>query len=239
MERKALKCCLGVKSSVPNDIVYHELNICDVITKIRRLQHTFFAKIMTLEHEEAIVRQLVEKLMTDEDYCNNEDSFLAYYLHLLGDSNTTPNERIKNNITERRNRLRNEETTRVTTYRQITNLEYNKVLYESFINDELRIAITRWRLSCHKLRIETGRYTYPITPRDERLCKMCRTVEDETHALFNCSAHTFIRMKFFSLLCKYTTVSHLLNPQTSEDMKQTGTYIIEIEKNMEKLKMCQ
>ena len=241
MERKALKCCLGVKSSVPNDIIYQELNIPDVIAKIRRLQQKFFAKIMTLEPEEAIARQLVDRFMADEEYCDNEDSFLSYYLRLQADhmdNNTTPNNIIENDITERKNRLLNAESTRITTYREITNLESNDGLYKSFVNDELRIAITRWRLSCHKLRIETGRYTYPITPRDERLCKLCRTVEDESHALFYCLAHTFIRMKFFPLLCKYTVVNQLLNPQSSEDVKQVGTYILELEKNMEKLKMC-
>ena len=153
-------------------------------------------------------------------------------------SNTTANNIIENDITERKNRLLNEETTRIKTYRDITNLEYNSALYNSFVNDELRITITRWRLSCHKLRIETGRYTYPITPRDDRMCKICRTVEDESHALFHCPAHAFIRMKHFSLLCKYTTVNLLLNPQSSEDVIHVGTYIGEIEKNMQKLKMC-
>ena len=196
---------------------------------------------MTLEPEEAIVRQLVDRFIADEDYSGDENSFLAYYLRLQADHmdmNTTANNIIENDITERKNRLLNEETTRITTYRDITNLEYNNALYNSFVNDELRITITRWRLSCHKLRIETGRYTYPITPRDERLCKMCLTVEDESHALFHCPAHTFIRMKYFALLCKYTTVKLLLNPQSSEDVIQVGSYIGEIEKNMQKLKMC-
>ena len=241
IERKALKSCLGVKGSTPNDIVYQELNIPDIVAKIMRLQQKFFAKIMMLEPEEAIVRQLLDRYIADEEYCGDDESFLAYYLRLQADhmdNNTTANNIIENNITERKCRLTNEETTRITTYRDITNLEYNNSLYNSFVNDELRLIITRWRLSCHKLRIETGRYTYPITPRDERKCKICQTLEDESHALFHCSAHAFIRMKFFPLLCKYNTVTLLLNPQSSEDVIQVGTFIGEIEKNMQKLKMC-
>ena len=241
IERKALKSCLGVKGSTPNDIIYQELNIPDIVAKIMRLQQKFFAKIMMLEPEEAIVRQLLDRYIADEEYCGDDESFLAYYLRLQADhmdDNTTANNIIENNIIERRCRLTNEETTRITTYRDITNLEYNNTLYNSFVNDELRITITRWRLLCHKLRIETGRYTYPITPRDERKCKICQTLEDESHALFHCSAHAFIRMKFFPLLCKYNTVTLLLNPQSSEDVIQVGTFIGEIEKNMQKLKMC-
>ena len=103
-----------------------------------------------LEPEEAIVRQLLDKFIADEEYCSDEDSFLAYYLRLQADhmnSNTTANNIIENNIAERKNKLQNAETTRITTYKEITNLDYNNTLYNSFVNDELRITITRWRLS--------------------------------------------------------------------------------------------
>ena len=240
-ERKALKRCLGVKSSVQNDIVYHELNIPDIVSKIMKLQQKFFAKIMLLEPDEAIIRQLVDKYMADEEYCQDENSFLSHYLRLHADhidDNTTPNNIIENNIRERKERLESTDTTKITMYKNITDLQPNAALYNSFVNDELRIVITRWRLSCHKLRIETGRYTCPITPRDQRLCKICLVVEDEDHALFHCHAHTFIRLKFHSLLCKFNTLNLMLNPQCCEDVVKVGMYINEIEKNMQKLKMC-
>ena len=125
---------------------------------------------MLLEPDEAIVRQLVDKYIADEEYCQDENSFLAHYLHLHADhldENISPNSIIEKNIRERKERLETLETTKITLYRNITNLEHNTALYHSFVNDELRIVITRWRLSCHKLRIETGRYTCPITPRDQ------------------------------------------------------------------------
>ena len=240
-ERKALKRYLGVKNSVPNDIIYHELNIPDIIAKIMKQQQKFFAKIMLLEPEQAIVRQLVDKYSADEDYIQDQNSFLAHYLRLYADhmdSNTTHNNIVECNMRERCDRLQAGETTKISLYKEITNMEHNSILYQSFVNDELRMNITRWRLSCHKLQIETGRYTVPITPRNERLCKICTVVEDELHALFHCPAHTFIRVKFHSLLCKYNTVTLMLNPQSSEDVVKVGMYIGEIEKNMKKLKMC-
>ena len=240
MERKALRSCLGVKDNVPNDIIYQELNIPDIIAKIVRQQQKFFTKLMTLEPHEAIVRQLIDMISTDETYMNDEQSYLAYYCRLL--TNTTDSNNsdsiIDNNRQERRTRLENGGTTKIAQYREISGLEYNKVLYNSFVNDELRTKITRWRLSCHKLRIETGRYTHPITPRDLRLCKVCNVIEDESHALFHCSAHMFIRIKYSSLLNSYTTVNQILNPQNSGDIVRIGVYIGEVEKNMKKLKMC-
>ena len=241
MERKALKRCLGVKSSVPNDVIYHELNIPDIIAKILKQQQKFFAKIMLLEPEQAIVRQLVDRFCADEEYIQDQNSFLAHYLRLYADhmdSNTTHNHIIESNVKERLERLQSEETTKIALYKEITNLEHNNAFYQSFVNDELRMIVTRWRLSCHKLRVETGRYTVPITPRNERFCKICPIVEDEFHALFHCPAHTFVRLEFHTLLCKYNTVKLILNPQSPEDVVKVGMYIREVEKNMKKLKMC-
>ena len=41
IERKALKCCLGVKDGTSNDIVYIELNKPDIISAIYRGNTTF------------------------------------------------------------------------------------------------------------------------------------------------------------------------------------------------------
>ena len=105
------------------------------------------------------------------------------------------------------------------------------------INDEKRTLITRWRLSSHPLYIETGRYKTPIVPRENRLCMVCNVVEDEYHALFTCTAHCFIRLRFQEICSKYTTVVKMFNPATEEDITTIAKYIREIEKNMEKLKL--
>ena len=48
--------------------------------------------------------------------------------------------------------------------------------------------IAQYRLSSHRLKIETGRWSTPITPRDERICEFCNanTVDDEIHFIFEC-----------------------------------------------------
>ena len=47
------------------------------------------------------------------------------------------------------------------------------------IPDYLRISFTRFRLSSHMLRVETGRWSR--TPRDERLCKCGTGIQNEQH----------------------------------------------------------
>jgi hypothetical protein len=64
--------------------------------------------------------------------------------------------------------------------------------YETYISDIRNIShrniLTRFRTSNHKLHIETGRYTRPITPVENRICSNCnsKSVEDEIHFLMYC-----------------------------------------------------
>ena len=61
-----------------------------------------------------------------------------------------------------------------------------------------RIALTRLIVSSHKLRIETGRWTNPVTPREERFCPHCprNKIEDEYHFLFECILYNELRKRF-------------------------------------------
>lgn len=122
-------------------------------------------------------------------------------------------------------------------YLAMFNLKSPKVLYKSNINDEYRIIITRWRLSCHKLYIETGRYKTPKIPREERLCLNCDILEDENHSIFQCKAHRTIRKKYENLLRKYNSVHKLLDPNEESDIRPIADFLAEIESNMEKLGM--
>ena len=50
----------------------------------------------------------------------------------------------------------------------------------------LRSILAKFRLSCHSLAIETGRYTRPPLPPEERVCQVCNVTEDEKHFLLQC-----------------------------------------------------
>ena len=89
----------------------------------------------------------------------------------------------------------------------------NKFQFENYLNDirnrKARVMLTRFRLSSHKLKIETGRYSNPPVPREDRLCHYCqsvlniREVEDEVHFMMICPQHNVARNelldKVFSL----------------------------------------
>ena len=49
-----------------------------------------------------------------------------------------------------------------------------------------RNTLTKIRSSSHLLEIERGRHTKPKTPRNNRLCLNCKTIEDERHFVMEC-----------------------------------------------------
>ena len=117
-------------------------------------------------------------------------------------------------------------------YRTIIGTNHSNTLYNSCLNDFHRITITRCRLSSHELKIETGRYTKPITIREDRLCKICREIENESHAIFTCRAHRWIREKNKKLFDSFKDVKTFLNPPTVDTAKKVALCLTEIEKNM-------
>ena len=63
--------------------------------------------------------------------------------------------------------------------------------FESYLDLPIERArlclLTRFRLSSHKLRVETGRYEKPYLPRENRICLMCENgIEDEQHFILKC-----------------------------------------------------
>ena len=53
-----------------------------------------------------------------------------------------------------------------------------------------RTFLSKFRLSDHKLEIETGRYHRPKKTPEQRLCQNCGTIEDEIHCLITCKINS-------------------------------------------------
>ena len=64
---------------------------------------------------------------------------------------------------------------------------YIEIIHDRSMNRN----ICSFRISAHRLKIERGRYTG--TNIDERLCKHCNVIEDDTHFLFECKKYETIR----------------------------------------------
>ena len=74
-------------------------------------------------------------------------------------------------------------------FKTIDNYKCEDYLHQ-VTNTRHRIALTKLRLSNHKLAIETGRYSRPFKKPAERTCPICKIeMEDESHFLNICSAY--------------------------------------------------
>ena len=96
--------------------------------------------------------------------------------------------------------------TKADTYREFKPaMKFEAYLYHP--NRKERVSMTKLRVSDHKLKMEEGRWTRPITPRPDRKCYMCHDqVEDEVHFLTSC--------RLYGSLDKYWSTIHDKVPQT-------------------------
>ena len=104
-------------------------------------------------------------------------------------------------------------------------------------NRNQRAWLSRYRISAHNLRIESGRHTSPVTPLAQRICVYCSSgvCDSELHAILMCETFKLKRQCFFSrmsALCpSFSTLtaeqklSSLLCPVTAEIAKCVNKYL--------------
>ena len=100
------------------------------------------------------------------------------------------------------------------TYRLIKPNTFEPEPYLSVISNAMvRQAVTKLRISDHKLAIEIGRHCRPPKPVEDRTCSLCnsQSVEDEIDFLIHSSAYDFIRSNLFQLAtnlnCNFRSLS--------------------------------
>ena len=91
---------------------------------------------------------------------------------------------------------------------------YSKAL-SSYMPENVRMCFSRLRLSSHRLRIETGRWSR--LPREHRLCScMMGVIQDEAHVLEFCPLVQDIRDNY-NIPCKFPEC--IIRAKTRDDFK--------------------
>ena len=219
IEHGLIKKALGVKATACNDTVYYELQRPSIIAKIKDRQHAFFQKMLGLSEEDAIIGNVI-RLCKDS-------SIIQYYSSLKDNNRIADLERLNRKIRIVDNSL-------IEYYRNLVGYE-KSCIYSCFVNDHYRTIITRWRLSCHRLKIETGRHIRPRVPREQRVCLTCGVLEDEQHVIFVCPLYNGIRREYDELL-RNRTITMFLNPNR-DNIVSTARLLHTIEKLRKELKL--
>ena len=106
---------------------------------------------------------------------------------------------IDSDVKEMKDQLRQAAGTKFITYRQINPELQKHVMYErNSISEFKRLAVTRFRTSSLRLKIETGRWSR--IPRERRLCNCgLAEVQDEKHVIETCHHLSELKLTFPNL----------------------------------------
>lgn len=109
--------------------------------------------------------------------------------------------------------------------------------YLNIVKYEYRKAICRFRVSSHRLMIETGRYNK--IPRNDRLCKKCseNKIEDEIHFLLKCPLLNDKRAEIINLsnfkskhykqLSDSDKLIWILNNEDTDILNSVGKFLVD------------
>ena len=140
IELQLLQRILNVKNGTSTDIIYYELKRPVITSKI---SNTPFRK------------------------CNYTFTNLCWYSYIIDYYfNLTGNYCVEclSNLGEK---IQTDNHSMVLYYGNMIEQE-KPCIYQVFLSDYYRKIITRWRISSHKLKIETGRYARPYIKREDR-----------------------------------------------------------------------
>ena len=186
---------------------------------------------LTRNHTEITILSSIRTLLCQE---NEEDISKAKQKDLkqILDQNFTQNWRTKVNACQKGE-----------TYRLIKdNIKYETYLH-GVKNRKHRVAMTKLRVSDHNLMIEQGRRMRPPIPREQRLCPICKSLENETHFLLTCTRYVNrgiliqqveqICPNFKNIPLNELKLSYILSQENIDRLKQVAAKIYEwtIERN--------
>ena len=195
--RKLLKYVLGVSKTCHNLAVCRETGEIPLSLKGHRLMLNYWKRLTSLPDRSLAKKALIENANIRTNWIVTIEKLLRCYklTHV-------PEKKFKNTskllipsyfVTHWKNKLLNEDISRLNTYKLI-NDDFSPPKHLD-LPYQLRKVISRTRCSNHPLEIEKGRHKNPIIPRQERFCKLCydQVVEDEDHFILRCITYSHLR----------------------------------------------
>ena len=93
-----------------------------------------------------------------------------------------------------------------------------------------RFNLTGLRISSHRLRIESGRWSKPNpTPVEQRLCIVCNRLEDEYHFVIECNLYTDLRVKYIPLYYRnrpnMQTIIELMSSDSESVLRKLSAFV--------------
>lgn len=241
---KFLKTILTVKTSTPNDFIYAELGRMTMRTNRLLIIIKYWFKVIASEDTKFI--KCVYKMMLNdaEDHptkinwailVRNLLSELGFYevwvQQGVGNYNlflSLLKQRLTDTFVQNHN-ARVQTLSRARFFNLFSSFQWQDYLNIIKV-PKYRNALIRFRLSSHRLAVETGRWNKPRpTPFDERKCERCNVLEDEFHFLFECLLYTDLRKcyisEYFWKRPNVPKLEELLTSTNENTLKLLGIYV--------------
>ena len=197
------KCLLSVRRSTQNDFVLGELGRVPMQVMRQCSIIRYWLNIVMGKKSALVNASYAESLATIDDGPQYTwTRFVRKTLFECGYHETWQNQGVEDidaflkefkiksfNIAESDWQTRIAQSTRADFYRHYK-IQLSISPYLSIVTSKAnRIAYTRLLTSSHRLRVETGRWEKPRpTPRHQRICYICKKLDDEYHFVLECQA---------------------------------------------------
>lgn len=214
VERVHMQFCkqiLGVKKATQNDFVYGELGRTNYITRRYLIIVKFWLKLL-VRPENKYIRIVYDMMVNDIEIFPNKVNWASLVRHLLlslgfyevwlnqgvGDCKrflSVFSQRLTDIFIQNwRSRL--EDSSRANFYKTFATFQFQPYL-EAFNIYKFSQAISKLRVSSHRLAIESGRWARPNSiPINERKCSICLVLEDEFHFILECQLYVDLRKSY-------------------------------------------
>ena len=185
--RFGLRRAISLRENINTEILYVEADRCPISTRISKQQLNFWIKLNSYLQENP-----EHPLLGIVEYARSINlRYIAYYDNLQQEYTKPQNcqkqlcEKFRNECTDIiRQKGADDVGSRCGVYLQV-NPQIQPPEQRDILEME-RILLSRYRTGSHSLRIETGRMSNPLIPREERLCRCNTGVQSLHHVMFEC-----------------------------------------------------
>ena len=194
----AIKALLGVRETTRTDTTLIETGMPSLKQLVSKRTSTFMKKELSAE------RTLDTPLIKIFKICEAKRTGGFLFLSRAIDPTA-------NNETSVIETFQNRTSSKATTYKTINpDLSLHTVYTSSdYINERERLVFTRFRLSSHHLKVETGRWARIEAA--NRVCDCGNGIQDESHVLFVCPKTESVREKFGVRDGVFRNIGELMN----------------------------
>ena len=218
MQLRFCKYYLGVNNKSTNIACRAELGIYPLKIFIDKMILKYYNHLFSLPDNSFAKQALLLSKSMFERGKTCYHSQLISMLNFYDINNTLTNAFTNNTINNYHERMKKHylkewkshlvQSTKLQLYKSIK-YDYKSEEYLDIIkNVEQRRLLTKFRISNHKLAIETGRYGKQKTQVDQRICVLCnnREIETEEHMLLHCPCYSSLRQKCFGKILVETEI---------------------------------